>query len=43
MYIQEFLEDTDYSYQTSKNKSGPANTGVNGDEVCKINDMASNN
>ena len=42
VYIQEFSVDTDYSYQTSKNTSGPANTGLNGDEVCKINDMASN-
>jgi len=33
---------TPYSYQTSKNTSGPNNTGVNNDEVCKINDMASN-
>ena len=43
VYIQEFSGDTDYSYQTSKNTgSNPANTGANGDEVCKINDMASN-
>jgi len=33
---------TPYSYQTSRNTIGPANTGVNNDEVCKINDMASN-
>ena len=33
---------TPYSYQTSRNTSGPSNTGVNDDEVCKINDMASN-
>ena len=33
---------TPYSYQTSRNTSGPNNTGVNNDEVCKINDMASN-
>ena len=42
VYIQTFSGDTDYSYQTSKNTSNPANTGVNNDEVCKINDMASN-
>ena len=43
VYIQEFSGETDYSRQTSKNTgSNPANTGVNGDEVCKINDMASN-
>ena len=41
VYIQNFSGDTDYSYQTSKNTS-LSNTGVNGDEVCKINDMASN-
>ena len=41
VYIQNFSEDTDYSRQTSKNTS-LSNTGVNGDEVCKINDMASN-
>ena len=41
VYIQNFSEDADYSYQTSKNTS-LSNTGVNGDEVCKINDMASN-
>jgi len=33
---------TPYSYQSSRNTSGPNNTGVNNDEVCKINDMASN-
>ena len=42
VYIQTFSGDTDYSYQTSKNTSGPANTGVNGDKVCNIHDMASN-
>lgn len=42
VYIQNFSEDTDYSYQYSKNLENPVNTGTNGDEVCKINDMASN-
>ena len=41
VYIQEFSNDTDYSRQNSLNTS-LANTGENGDEVCKINDMASN-
>ena len=41
VYIQNFSGDTDYSWQTSLNKS-LANTGVNSDEKCKINDMASN-
>ena len=41
VYIQNFSEDTDYSYQNSKNTT-LLNTGVNKDEVCKINDMASN-
>ena len=41
VYIQNFSEDTDYSRQTSLNTS-LANTGVNSDEKCKINDMASN-
>ena len=41
VYIQNFSGDTDYSYQTTKNTS-LSNTGTNGDEVCKINDMASN-
>ena len=41
VYIQEFSEDTDYSYQNSKN-TVLSNTGKNGDEICKINDMASN-
>ena len=41
VYIQNFSGDTDYSRQTSLNKS-LANTGVNNDEKCKINDMASN-
>ena len=42
VYIQSFSGDTDYSYQNSKNTI-LSNTGVNKDEVCKINDMASNN
>ena len=42
VYIQNFSEDTDYSYQYSKNLGNLVNTGTNGDEVCKINDMASN-
>ncbi len=41
VYIQEFSGDTDYSHQNSKNTS-LSNTGTNGDEVCKINDMSSN-
>ena len=41
VYIQNFSGDTDYSRQNSLNKSF-ANTGVNSDEKCKINDMASN-
>ena len=41
MYIQNFSGDTDYSRQNSLNTS-LANTGVNSDEKCKINDMASN-
>ena len=41
VYIQNFSGDTDYSRQNSLNKS-LANTGANGDEKCKINDMASN-
>ena len=41
VYIQNFSGDTDYSYQNSKNTS-LSNTGANGDEVCKVNDMASN-
>ena len=43
VYIQNFSEDTDYSMQDGNSKtSSLTNTGVNGDEVCKINDMASN-
>ena len=41
VYIQNFSGDTDYSRQNSLNTS-LANTGVNSDEKCKINDMASN-
>ena len=41
VYIQNFSNDTDYSRQNSLNTS-LANTGANGDEVCKINDIASN-
>ena len=41
VYIQNFSGDTDYSKQNSLNES-LANTGVNSDEKCKINDMASN-
>ncbi len=41
VYIQNFSGDTDYSKQNSLNKS-LTNTGVNSDEKCKINDMASN-
>ena len=40
VYIQE-AENTNYANQKSKNTS-LANTGKNADEVCKINDMASN-
>ena len=43
VYIQNFSEDTDYSYQEGPSiKSSLTNTGINRDEVCKINDMASN-
>ena len=41
VYIQNFSGDIDYSKQNSLNKSF-TNTGVNNDEKCKINDMASN-
>ena len=41
VYIQRFSGDTAYSRQLSKNTT-LANTGKNNDEVCKINDMASN-
>ncbi len=40
VYIQE-AGNSNYANQTSKN-TDLANTGKNGDEVCKINDMASN-
>ena len=40
VYIQE-AGNTNYANQRSKNSS-LANTGANSDEVCKINDMASN-
>ena len=40
MYIQE-AGNSNYANQKSKNNS-LANTGKNNDEVCKINDMASN-
>ena len=44
VYIQNFSGDADYSYQDGKSiNSSLTNTGANGDEVCKINDMASNN
>ena len=43
VYIQNFSGDTDYSWQDGKSiNSSLTNTGANGDEVCKINDMASN-
>ena len=42
VYIQNFSGDTDYSQQISLNTTKVANTGVNSDEKCKINDMASN-
>ena len=43
VYIQNFSEDTDYSYQDGQSiKSSLTNTGANNDERCKINDMASN-
>ena len=41
VYIQNFSGDTDYSRQNSLN-TRLSNTGVNSDEKCKINDMASN-
>ena len=41
VYIQE-ANNIDYANETSRNSS-LANTGTNNDEVCKINDMASNN
>ena len=43
VYIQEFSGDADYSRQDGISiNSSLTNTGANGDEVCKINDMASN-
>ena len=43
VYIQIFSGDTDYSYQDGQSiNSSLTNTGVNNDEKCKINDMASN-
>ena len=41
VYIQSFSGDREYSKQKSLN-TVLANTGVNSDEKCKINDMASN-
>lgn len=41
VYIEEFSGDITYSYQSSQNTK-LTNTGVNNDEKCKINDMASN-
>ncbi len=41
VYIQKFSKYTNYSRQNSKNGTID-NTGKNNDEVCKINDMASN-
>ena len=41
VYIQNFSGDTDYS-RKNLSKTSLANTGVNSDEKCKINDMASN-
>ena len=43
VYIQNFSGDTDYSKQEGYSiKTSLANTGVNSDEKCKINDMALN-
>ena len=43
VYIQNFSNDTDYSKENGKTFNiSLTNTGANGDEVCKINDMASN-
>lgn len=43
VYIQNFSGDTNYSLQDGKSiNSSLTNTGVNKDEKCKINDMASN-
>ena len=43
VYIQEFSEDKDYSRQDGISiNASLTNTGANLDELCKINDMASN-
>ena len=43
VYIQNFSGDTAYSIKDGKSiNASLTNTGVNGDEKCKINDMASN-
>ena len=43
VYIQNFSKDTDYSYQDGNSiNASLTNTGVNNDELCKINDMSSN-
>ncbi len=42
VYIQNFSGATEYSRQSSSNTGSPTNTGTNGDEKCKINDMSSN-
>ena len=42
VYIQNFSEDKDYSYQDGYTKSSLTNTGENGDKICQINDMSSN-
>ena len=45
VYIQKFSNDADYSRQNSLNTGSLGNTGRTDntkDEVCKINDMASN-
>lgn len=43
VYIQKFSGDVDYSRRDIKNiNPNLTNTGVNNDERCKINDMASN-
>lgn len=43
VYIQEFSSNKAYSYQDGYSiNSQITNTGINNDELCKINDMASN-
>ena len=43
IYIQKFSGDTKYTWKNGKSiNSSLTNTGVNKDEKCKINDMASN-